>query len=132
MVLTTANVLSLTPLTSFCNNFVALHVSDLLRDKLKDLGVELIDSKARVANLEQAQSADRDALRLSNTRLGEASTSLSPSCIISLSAFSLPAEQVNVLAGQIKRQQEELHEMLSLSSDLQVKLSISNERSDLA
>ncbi len=49
----------------------AQHVSDLLRDKLQTLGVELIDSKSRISGLEQSHNADRDALRGSNSKLSE-------------------------------------------------------------
>lgn len=60
-----------------CNHkFAAQHVSDLLRDKLQNLGVELIDSKSRIFSLEQSHTADRDALRVSNSKLSESCTSL--------------------------------------------------------
>ena len=55
---------------------VARHVADILRDKLHSLGVELIDSKARVSNLENVQALDRGAVLASNGKLSEASADI--------------------------------------------------------
>ena len=45
----------------------------MLREKLQSVGSDLIDAKTRVTELENGQAADREALRLSNARLSEAS-----------------------------------------------------------
>ena len=49
------------------NERAAHQVADLLRDKLKSAGDDLIDARNRVAELEQSQAADRETIRsLSN------------------------------------------------------------------
>lgn len=49
----------------------ARQVTDLLRDRLQATGAELIDARARVADLERTQAADRDALTRSNLSLAQ-------------------------------------------------------------
>ena len=50
----------------------------MLRERLQSVGSELIDARTRVSELETGQAADREALRLSHTRLSEASMPVVP------------------------------------------------------
>ncbi|KAI0940017.1 hypothetical protein AcV5_001238 [Taiwanofungus camphoratus] len=85
-------------------------VADLLRDRLQSVGSELIDAKSRIAELEGAQAADREALRASSSTL------------------SSTGEQVTELADRLKQQQHELYQVLSTAAEAQAKLEASNER----
>lgn len=75
-----------------CYTPTVQHVSDILRDKLQNIGAELVEAKSRVSSLEQAQAGDRDALRVSSNALSDASV-LSPFMLsqdILINAFPKP------------------------------------------
>jgi hypothetical protein len=46
----------------------------MLRERLQAVGSELIEAKTRVSELEVAQAADREALRIATGNLSDAST----------------------------------------------------------
>ncbi|GJE84222.1 hypothetical protein PsYK624_002980 [Phanerochaete sordida] len=98
----------LTELKTQCAN--SGQVSEMLREKLQSVGSDLIDAKTRVAELEGAQNADRDALRLSSMHLSQAN------------------EQIQKFADALKAQQMELHEALLASADFEAQLASANER----
>ncbi|KAI0347245.1 hypothetical protein BDW22DRAFT_510605 [Trametopsis cervina] len=51
-------------------------VADLLRERLQSLGSDLVEAKTRISELEDLQSADRKSLRLSNSSLTDATSTI--------------------------------------------------------
>ncbi|KAH9938195.1 uncharacterized protein B0H18DRAFT_1112374 [Fomitopsis serialis] len=80
-------------------------VTDMLRDKLSCVGAELVDARNRVTGLENAQVMDRAALQESSR-----------------------SEQLTDLAEAMKKQQQELYDILSIAAEADAKLCASNER----
>ncbi|KZT12495.1 uncharacterized protein LAESUDRAFT_808096 [Laetiporus sulphureus 93-53] len=87
----------------------AQQVADLLRDRLQTVGAELIDAKNRIAELEESQASDRQALLASTTSLTNTS------------------QQYAELAEGMKKQQNQLFDVLSAAADAEMKLQASNE-----
>ena len=77
---------------------------DLLRERLQSVGAELIDSKARVTELEGTHIADREALRISTITVTESN------------------KDIKCLAHTLKDQQVALNEALLVSAELETKL----------
>ncbi|OCH92949.1 hypothetical protein OBBRIDRAFT_395408 [Obba rivulosa] len=84
-------------------------VADLLRDRLQSLGADFIDAKNRVTELEDAQVADRKALRDATSNLSSASV------------------QVGKLTESLRKQGDQLYEALSSAADAEAKFSVSSQ-----
>ncbi|TCD68195.1 hypothetical protein EIP91_011367 [Steccherinum ochraceum] len=87
-------------------------VSDILRERLQVVGADLIDARARVADLEAMQVSDRDALRRSSDSL------------------SNTMEQVNTQAGRLEELQERLCDALAAAADAEAKVAAAQDDID--
>ncbi|KAI0796712.1 hypothetical protein C8Q75DRAFT_862536 [Abortiporus biennis] len=85
-------------------------VTDLLRDKLQNIGSELIDAKARVSELELAQSVDKETLRICSSNLTQA------------------VQSVTELSVQCNKQRNEINDNLVAYVDLRSQLNISDDK----
>ncbi|EMD40764.1 hypothetical protein CERSUDRAFT_91505 [Gelatoporia subvermispora B] len=84
-------------------------VADLLRDRLKSVGADLVDARMRVSDVEAVQDADRKALR------------------DSISSLASATSQISALAESLKIQEARLQEALASAANTEARLASASQ-----